>query len=391
MQFLDEATIRVQAGKGGNGCLSFRREKYIAKGGPDGGNGGDGGDVVLVADAGLNTLIDFRYQPSYQAKSGTPGSGRNKTGAAGEDCFVKVPVGTTVIDDETEEILGDLNEVGETLLVAKGGHRGVGNAAFKSSTNRAPRQTTPGAPGEMRTLRLQLKLLADVGLLGLPNAGKSTLIGQMSAANPKVADYPFTTLVPHLGVVRIDTDASFVMADIPGLIVGAADGAGLGAQFLRHLARNRILVHLVDVAPEDGSDPLQNALDIEAELDQYSAALTERPIWMALSKVDQLEASALAELEQRFAETFPDRPLHSISALGDIGVIELARALLLALNDERERVAEDEAYAEYVADLEARITADVFAHSQRSRAELKRARDDDADDDDEPEVVYVHE
>ena len=355
MQFLDEATIRVQAGKGGNGALSFRREKYVAKGGPDGGNGGDGGDVVLVADGALNTLIDFRYQPAYQAKNGTPGSGRNKTGAAGEHCYVKVPVGTTVIDDETEEVLGDLREVGATLLVAKGGHRGVGNAAFKSSTNRAPRKTTPGAPGEQRRLRLQLKLLADVGLLGLPNAGKSTLIGQVSAANPKVADYPFTTLVPNLGVVRVGVDSSFVMADIPGLIVGAAQGAGLGAQFLRHLARTRILLHLVDVLPEDGSDPLDNAAAIEAELAEYSGALLERPLWIALSKVDQLQQDDLEALHQRFQEEYPGRPVYCVSALGDIGLEELVRDLMQALTDERRRLQEDEAFAAYSEDLQERI------------------------------------
>lgn len=392
MQFLDEATIRVQAGKGGNGALSFRREKYIARGGPDGGNGGDGGDVVLVADAGLNTLIDFRYQPGYQARNGTGGSGRNKTGAAGEDSFVKVPVGTTVIDDETQEILGDLDEPGQQLLVAKGGHRGIGNAAFKSSTNRAPRKTTPGAPGEQRVLRLQLKLLADVGLLGMPNAGKSTLIGQVSAANPKVADYPFTTLVPNLGVVRIATDASFVMADIPGLIVGAADGAGLGAQFLRHLARTRILLHLVDVLPDDGSDPLENAHAIEDELAQYSDALMERPIWLALSKVDQLEDAELEALRSTFAEAFPDRPLHLISALGDIGLEALTRDLLLALQEDDRRLAEDEAYAHFNEDLAARIAADVFAHSQYTRAQKRAQADDEGlDDDDEAEVIYVNE
>ncbi len=392
MQFLDEATIRVQAGKGGNGALSFRREKYIAKGGPDGGNGGDGGDVILVADGALNTLVDFRYQPAYQAKNGTPGSGRNKTGAAGEPCYVKVPVGTTVIDDETEEVLGDLKTVDDTLLVAKGGHRGVGNAAFKSSTNRAPRKTTPGALGEQRRLRLQLKLLADVGLLGLPNAGKSTLIGQVSAANPKVADYPFTTLVPNLGVVRIGTDSSFVMADIPGLIVGAAEGAGLGAQFLRHLARTRILLHLVDVLPEDGSDPLQNARAIEAELAAYSGALLERPIWLALSKVDQLDEAALAALREQFVQAFPDRPVYCLSALGDIGVQQLARDLMQALTAERERLLEDEAFAQYSETLQERISADVFAHSQKMRAQHRAAKDDDEDwDDGDVEVVYVNE
>lgn len=392
MQFLDEATIRVQAGKGGNGALSFRREKYIAKGGPDGGNGGDGGDVVLVADDALNTLIDFRYQPGYKAKNGTPGAGRNKTGAAGEHCYVKVPVGTTVIDEDTQEILGDLSEPGETLLVAKGGHRGVGNAAFKSSTNRAPRKTTPGAPGEERRLRLQLKLLADVGLLGMPNAGKSTLIGQVSAANPKVADYPFTTLVPNLGVVRVGVDSSFVMADIPGLIVGAADGAGLGAQFLRHLARTRILLHLVDVLPQDGSDPLENAQAIEAELAHYSSALLERPIWMVLSKVDQLDDNALAQLADKFAEAFPERPLHCVSALGDIGVQELVQSLMQALREQRLRLAEDEAFAMANLALQERISADVLAHSQRSRAERARRKQDDDDwDDGDVEVIYVNE
>lgn len=399
MQFIDEATIQVQAGKGGSGCLSFRREKYIAKGGPDGGNGGDGGDVVLVADTALNTLVDFRYQPRYQAKNGTPGSGRNKTGAAGEPIYVKVPVGTTVIDEETQEVVGDLAEADAQLLVAQGGHRGLGNAAFKSSTNRAPRKTTPGSVGELRKLRLQLKLLADVGLLGLPNAGKSTLIGQVSAANPKVADYPFTTLTPNLGVVRIGTDASFVMADIPGLIVGAADGAGLGAQFLRHLARTRVLLHLVDVAPEDGSDPLANAIAIEAELKEYSGALMERPIWLVLSKVDQLDDSALETLSTSFKTQFPDRPVLAISALGDIGLPDLTQALMRLLDDYRLRLMQDEAFAEYDEELSERISEDVISHSERMRAQsrLKKLQRDadqdlsDDDDDDATEVVYVAE
>jgi GTPase len=394
MQFLDEASIRVQAGKGGNGCLSFRREKYIAKGGPDGGNGGDGGDIYLIAEPSLNTLIDFRYQPQYKAQNGASGAGRNKTGAAGEHRYIKVPVGTTVIDDETQETLGDLSVAGETLLVAKGGYRGVGNAAFKSSTNRAPRKTTPGKPGEERRLRLQLKLMADVGLLGLPNAGKSTLIGQVSAANPKVADYPFTTLVPSLGVVRVGTDSSFVMADIPGLISGAAEGAGLGAQFLRHLARTRVLLHLVDVLPEDGSDPEENAVAIETELQQYSGALMERPIWIALSKVDQLEADDLQALKARFEARFPNRPIHCISALGDIGLIELTRDLMQALQTYQRRLIEDEAFAQYAEDLQQRISDDVLAHSQKMRAAKRRDEDeDDFDDDDDGdvEVIYVNE
>lgn len=392
MQFIDEATIRVQAGKGGNGALSFRREKYIAKGGPDGGNGGDGGDVVLVADGALNTLVDFRYQPAYQGKNGAGGGGRNKTGAAGASSFVKVPVGTTVIDEDTQEILGDLSNARDTLVVANGGHRGVGNAAFKSSTNRAPRKTTPGADGEVRRLRLQLKLLADVGLLGLPNAGKSTLIGQVSAANPKVADYPFTTLVPSLGVVRVGVDSSFVMADIPGLIVGAAEGAGLGAQFLRHLSRTRILLHLVDVLPEDGSDPMHNAQAIESELQEYSPALMERPIWLVLSKVDQLETVALEEIRERFAAKYPHRQIHCVSSLGDIGLEPLTRDLMQTLSDERTRAAEDEAYAQYRDELTQRIADDVLAHSARMRAQRHAEKGDDWEEDDgDVEVVYVNE
>ena len=375
MQFIDEATIHVQAGKGGNGALSFRREKYIAKGGPDGGNGGDGGSVFLVADGALNTLIDFRYQPRYAAKNGTPGSGRDKTGAHGEDVLVKVPIGTTVIDTATREILGDLASTDETLLVAQGGHRGMGNATFKSSTNRAPRKTTPGIAGEARELCLQLKLLADVGLLGLPNAGKSTLIGQVSAANPKVADYPFTTLVPNLGVVRVGTDASFVMADIPGVIIGAAQGAGLGAQFLRHLSRNRVLLHLVDVLPEDGSDPLINVEAIEAELGNYSKALIERPIWTVLSKIDQLEDDALELLRGRFLEHFPQRPLHAVSALGDVGLVELTQDLMAYLDQYRVRIAEDEAFAEQDAEIERQIGVDVLHSSQmlRQQRDARRA------------------
>ena len=397
MQFIDEATIRVQAGKGGNGCLSFRREKYVERGGPDGGNGGDGGDVFLIADEALNTLVDFRYQPSYQARNGQGGGSRNKTGAAGDAIYVKVPMGTTVVDEETQEVLGDLSQIGQTLKVAAGGGRGLGNAAFKSSTNRSPRRTTPGKPGDVRRLRLQLKLLADVGLLGLPNAGKSTLIGQVSAANPKVADYPFTTLAPSLGVVRIAADASFVMADIPGLIVGAAEGAGLGAQFLRHLSRTRVLLHLVDVAPEDASDPLENALAIEAELMQYSEALSGRPIWLALSKVDQLETEDLDLMLEEFAQMFPERPVYAVSALADIGLPELCQDLLLSLQEHSRRLAEDPDFADAQTELEEQISADVWAHSERMRqrrhgdtAVTEHADEsDDFDDPEATEVVYV--
>lgn len=399
MQFIDEASIRVQAGKGGNGCLSFRREKYVERGGPDGGNGGDGGSVYLIADEALNTLIDFRYQPAYQARNGHGGGSRNKTGAGGEDIYVKVPMGTTVVDEETQEVLGDLSAADQTLLVAEGGARGLGNATFKSSTNRAPRKTTPGHMGDIRRLRLQLKLLADVGLLGLPNAGKSTLIGQVSAANPKVADYPFTTLAPSLGVVRIAADASFVMADIPGLIVGAAQGAGLGAQFLRHLSRTKVLLHLVDVQPEDQSDPIENALAIEQELAEYSEALIQRPIWLALSKVDQLDDTDLDGLMEEMAETFPDRPVYGISALGDIGLDDLKNDLMQYLTEERLQAAEDPDFAEHLESLEKRISDDVFAHSERMRqrrqsdgADEQDEMDDDFDDTlegPETEVIYV--
>ncbi len=288
MKFIDEATIRVQAGDGGNGCVSFRREKFIPYGGPDGGDGGDGGSVYLVADENINTLVDFRHQRDYRAERGQNGMGRERTGKSGEDLFVHVPVGTLVMDDETGEQMGDLVEHGQQLLVAQGGFHGLGNTRFKSSTNRAPRQSKPGTPGEVRRLRLELKLLADVGLLGLPNAGKSTFIRAVSSATPKVADYPFTTLYPNLGMVKVDYERSFVIADVPGLIEGAAAGAGLGIQFLKHLSRTRLLLHLVDVAPYDQSDPADNVRKIERELAQYGETLADRPRWLVLNKIDLL-------------------------------------------------------------------------------------------------------
>lgn len=421
MQFIDESTIRVEAGKGGHGCLSFRREKYVAKGGPDGGDGGDGGTVVLVGDSALNTLIDFRFQPLYKAGNGQPGSGRNKTGAGGDDRRVKVPVGTSVVDEETLETIGDVVRDGQELVVAEGGRHGAGNARFKSSTNRAPRKTTPGDLGEQRVLRLQLKLLADVGLLGLPNAGKSTLVSTISAARPKVADYPFTTLVPSLGVVGVGGDSSFVVADIPGIIEGAAVGAGLGAQFLRHLSRTRILVHLVDAAPLDGSDPLENAQIVAAEVLEYSEALAERPIWLVLNKTDLLDEASLAELQAEFADAFPGQPLYAISAVTGSGLTSLVNALQEAVAGIRERLAIDEDYAEAQAELEARINEDVLASALLARPQrLSRDEplaagsgtggagledvdaedgvrdedgvyDEDDDDEDGPEVVYVHE
>src|SRR5690554_3676759 len=292
MKLVDEAEITVTAGKGGNGCVGFRREKFIPKGGPDGGDGGDGGSVWLQADENLNTLVDFRHQRRFQAEKGEGGMGQQKYGKGGDDLTIVVPVGTVVTNVDTDEVIGDMTEHGQRLLVARGGKGGLGNMHFKSSTNRAPRQSTPGEPGEERLLRLELKLLADVGLLGFPNAGKSTLIRAVSAATPKVADYPFTTLYPNLGVVSVEQYRSFVIADIPGLIEGAAEGAGLGTQFLRHLQRTSLLLHLVDVAPMEGGvediSPAEQVRAIERELEKHDPELLAKPRWLVFNKVDLL-------------------------------------------------------------------------------------------------------
>ena len=299
MKFVDEATITVSAGSGGNGCISFRREKFIPLGGPDGGDGGNGGSVWLQADENLNTLIDFRHQRQYRAQRGQNGMGRQMFGKAGDDVIIRVPVGTEVINVGTDEIIGDLTDHGDRLLVAQGGLGGKGNVHYKSSVNRAPRKAGTGTPGEEREIRLELKLLADVGLLGFPNAGKSTFIRAVSSATPKVADYPFTTLYPNLGVVSVEVDRSFVIADIPGLIEGAADGAGLGAQFLRHVQRTRLLLHLVDMAPfDEGTDPVYQVRAIEAELRKHDPAMLEKPRWLVMNKADLLpedERQARAE------------------------------------------------------------------------------------------------
>jgi len=293
MKFVDEARIKVDAGDGGNGCVSFRREKYVPKGGPDGGDGGDGGSIYLQGNTGLNTLADFRFQRAYRAERGTNGMGAHCTGKSGEDLVVQVPVGTLVHDADTGEIIGDVVKEGQTLLVAKGGFHGLGNARFKSSTNRTPYQSKPGTPGEVRDLALELNVLADVGLLGLPNAGKSTLITVVSNARPKVADYPFTTLHPNLGVVSPAPHQSFVIADIPGVIEGAAEGVGLGIQFLKHLSRTRLLLHLVDMVPLDGHDPVDDVHTIVNELSKFSDAregseLAARERWLVLNKLDLL-------------------------------------------------------------------------------------------------------
>ena len=342
MKFVDEATIDVRAGDGGNGAVSFRREKYIPLGGPDGGDGGDGGSVWMVADSGLNTLADFRFERRFKAQRGENGRGRNCTGKAGEDCIIKVPVGTLVYVEETEELMGDLVEDGQRLLVARGGFHGLGNLRYKSSTNRAPRESKPGTPGEHRALRLELKLLADIGLLGKPNAGKSTLIRAISAAKPKVADYPFTTLHPNLGVVRVETHRSFVVADIPGLIEGAAEGAGLGVQFLKHLSRTGLLLHLVDVAPLDGGDPVEDVKAIAHELEKFSAELGERERWLVLNKIDMVPEDEREALCQDLIERLGwQGPVFSISALAKLGTRELVYAIMDVIEVRRQAATED--------------------------------------------------
>lgn len=325
MKFVDEVTITVQAGKGGNGMVSFRREKFIPFGGPNGGDGGNGGSVYLVADANLNTLADFRYVRRFQAKNGESGGSSDCTGKGGDDLHIPVPVGTVIHDADTEEVIGDLTRAGQTLLVAKGGRHGLGNIHFKSSTNRAPRQSTPGTPGEARNLRLELKLLADVGLLGMPNAGKSTLIRAISAARPKVADYPFTTLYPNLGVVRVEAHRSFVVADVPGLIEGAAEGAGLGIQFLKHLLRTRLLLHLVDAAPlGEASDPVEDVRTIERELAKFNPELAARERWLVLNKIDLLPGGERDARTQDIVRRLDWRgPVFYIAAIKGEGTREL--------------------------------------------------------------------
>lgn len=338
MKFVDEVTIRVEAGDGGAGSASFRREKFIPFGGPDGGDGGAGGSVWLEADEGLNTLADFRHIRKFRAQRGENGMSRQKTGKRGEDVVIRVPIGTVVSDEETGEEFGDLTAHGQRLLVAQGGRGGLGNLHFKSSTNRAPRQTTPGTPGEQRPLRMELKVLADVGLLGMPNAGKSTFIRAVSAARPRVADYPFTTLYPNLGVVSVGMNQSFVVADIPGLIEGAADGAGLGVQFLKHLARTRLLLHLVDAVPSDpGRDPVTDVESLAAELERYSPDLARRERWLVLNKLDLLqEGDREAWSEDIVRRLNWSGPVYRISAITGDGTRALCQKVMqhLELLDE---------------------------------------------------------
>jgi GTP-binding protein len=342
MKFVDEADIQVEAGSGGNGCVSFRREKFIPRGGPDGGDGGNGGSVYLIAREGINTLADFRVQRRFRAESGRGGAGQNMTGASGADLYIEVAKGTEVHDLDTGELLGDLSHDGETLLVAKGGQGGRGNTRFKTSVNRAPRQFDHGKPGEKRHLKLALKLLADVGLLGAPNAGKSTLTRALSAARPKVAGYPFTTLYPQLGVVRVGADRSFVLADIPGLIEGAAAGAGLGIRFLKHLERTRLLLHIVDACADlQGADAADIWRSVEAELGNYSAALEGKPRWLVLNKLDLLPPE---ERERRVTELVEKLgwrgPVYAISALTADGTKRLAQDVMAFLEGLRESEAD---------------------------------------------------
>ena len=341
MKFIDEATIRVYAGDGGNGVATFRREKYEPMGGPSGGDGGRGGSIYAEADRNINTLIDYRYTRVFRGQRGENGRSAECYGAKGEDMVLRVPVGTTVSDKATGQLLIDLAEHGQRVILAKGGNGGLGNVHFKSSINRAPRQCTTGEPGEEFELYLELKVLADVGLLGMPNAGKSTFIRSVSAAKPKVADYPFTTLHPNLGVVRVDTNRSFVIADIPGLIEGAAEGAGLGHQFLRHLARTRLLLHLVDLAPfDDNVDPVQEARAIVEELRKYDESLYNKPRWLVLNKIDMLEDSA-ARTESFMRELGWEGRCFAISAINGAGCKELTYAIM----DHLESTRSDEADA----------------------------------------------
>lgn len=383
MKFVDEVEIRVEAGDGGNGIVSFRREKYIPRGGPDGGDGGDGGDVYLLADENLNTLIDYQFERFHRAERGQNGQRTDCTGKRGADLTINVPVGTRVTDKDTGEVLGDLTHSGQKLMVAKGGFHGLGNARFKSSVNRAPRQKSNGTPGEIRNLQLELMLLADVGLLGLPNAGKSTFIRSVSAAKPKVADYPFTTLVPNLGVVRQDARRSFVIADIPGLIEGASDGAGLGIRFLRHLERCRVLLHLIDLLPMDQSDPLENAKTIVAELEKYSPKLAEKPRWIVFNKIDLLLPDEVEAECQRILEGLNWEGKHfQISAFQKIGTEVLCHDVMNTLDTlpvEEFKPEEEQADFKW----------DTYQEQAMSEYEDDEDDDDDWDDDDyDVEVIY---
>lgn len=404
MRFVDEAVITVEAGDGGNGVASFRREKFVPFGGPDGGDGGRGGSIYIQADDDTSTLVDYRYTRKFRAERGKNGAGANCTGRGGEDVVLKVPVGTTIVDTDSGDIIGDLVEDGQRILVAGGGEGGLGNTHFKSSTNRAPRKCTTGTKGEFREIRLELKVLADVGLLGMPNAGKSTFIRAVSAAKPKVADYPFTTMVPNLGVVDADRHRSFVMADIPGLIEGAAEGAGLGIRFLKHLARTRILLHIIDVQPIDGSDPAHNAKAIMKELAKFSPTLAKLPVVLVLNKLDQIAEESREEWCQHILDELEwTGPVFKTSGLLSEGTKEVVYYLMDQIEQQREREVEDPEYAAEVRafreQLEVETREQTIAAKEAYRA-MRRAQrlesmmddDDDFDDDEDDndvEVIYV--
>ncbi|PHP94208.1 GTPase Obg [Pantoea agglomerans] len=388
MKFVDEATILVVAGDGGNGCVSFRREKYIPRGGPDGGDGGDGGDVYLIADENLNTLIDYRFEKSFRAERGQNGQSRDCTGKRGKDIEVKVPVGTRVIDQGTGETLGDMTRHGQKLMVGKGGWHGLGNTRFKSSVNRSPRQKTMGTPGEKRDLQLELMLLADVGMLGLPNAGKSTFIRAVSAAKPKVADYPFTTLVPSLGVVRMDSEQSFVVADIPGLIEGAADGAGLGIRFLKHLERCRVLLHLIDIDPIDESDPVENARIILGELEKYSEKLFNKPRWLVFNKIDLISEEEAQSRAKAVADALGwEDKYYLISAASRTGVNELCWDVMSFINANPKEAELEEKQPEKVEFM----WDDYHKETIENTVEVEDEEwDDDWDDEDDEGVEIIY-
>ncbi|MGB0733508.1 MAG: Obg family GTPase CgtA [Pontibacterium sp.] len=396
MKFVDEVMITVEAGKGGNGCMSFRREKFIPKGGPDGGDGGDGGSVYFQASESLNTLVDYRFTRRFKAENGQNGMGRDCTGAKGSDLVLDVPVGTTVIDADTNEVLADITALDQKEKIAQGGFHGLGNTRFKSSVNRAPRQTTKGSLGETRNLKLELKVLADVGLLGLPNAGKSTFIRAVSAARPKVANYPFTTLVPSLGVVSTQAHKSFVIADIPGIIEGAAEGAGLGIRFLKHLARNRLLLHIVDMAPWDEQTPAEAASVAVGELEKFSGTLAEQPRWLVLNKIDMVPQDELEERVQSVIDALAWKgPVFRIAAISAEGTKEVVHAIQQHLDAREEAVLENPELLEQEQEIRDQIDVEARARIEELRMSRRRVEMDDDDDFDEDdydvEVEWVRE
>lgn len=398
MRFIDEAVVTIKAGDGGNGIVSFRREKFVPKGGPDGGDGGKGGDVYAIGDDNTNTLVDYRYTRRHEAGRGQNGGAKNCTGKGGADVYLRVPIGTTLIDDETQEVIGDITKKDERVLIAKGGEGGLGNTHFKSSTNQAPRKAMPGFAGQMRVVKLELKVVADVGLIGLPNAGKSTLIRQVSGARPKVADYPFTTLVPNLGVVDVGTHQSFVMADIPGLIEGAADGAGLGIRFLKHVARCRRLLHLVDVMPIDQSDPVANARIVLGELERFSIALASLPQILVLNKVDLLpQGKADAICADIISRLNWRGQVFLLSGATGHNVEALKYHLMQEIEEEQTAELEDEQMhakrLAHFARLEEEVRAATAAQKEAYRAARRAMREgvsEEVDDDcDDVEIIYA--